>query len=527
MTTGRLPSRYGLLLILVPTVVLTVLCGAIGYSLEASHADEIVDHNNDHLLRRSLDIANEQIATIIELSAPAESCSDEDLARMRTRLFKSRYAGDIARISDGALRCSAVWGRWKEPYALPPGGKRVRYGITLWRNLTNPVQPSFIGGLAANDRVAVFIIPNALGEVEEHSGRLWGRAFSRDGSTIQEFGSQPHATKDSGVKGRLESWLGIIRHGASCSSAGEPDVCVESFTRVNARVSVLVSALIGIVLGAASGIALFLWWRGSNGLRVSMARALRQEKIHVRYQPLCSLATGEMVGAEALARWTHDEVGPIPPDTFIPWVESMGLRRLFTRYIIRNAIDGVRERLTAAQPFYLSVNVFPADLEDDLFLEFLVHCVAERGVSPARIVLEVTESARFSTTSPAELFKRYRKAGFRVFLDDFGVGYSNLGNVLQWDVSGIKLDRIFVRSIGDVSSATPVLDQVIEMANQLDIQLVVEGIEMRRQVDYILERAPQAVGQGWFFGKPVPASELDEVVIGADPHMEVRSSSAG
>jgi len=516
MTTGRLQSRYGLLLVFVPTVVvLTLLCGAIGYSLEASHADDIVDHNNDHLLRRSLDIANEQIATIVELSAPAESCSDEDLARMRARLFKSRYAGDIARISDGALRCSAVWGHWKESHALPPGGKRVRYGITLWRNLTNPVEPSFVGGLAANDRVAVFIIPNALGEVEEHSGRFWGRVFSRDGSTIQEFGSPPHATKDSSVMGRLASRLGIIRHGVTCSSAGEPDVCVESFTRVDARVSVLVSALIGMVLGAASGIALFLWWRGSNGLRGSMAQALRQEKIHVHYQPLCSLATGEMVGAEALARWTHDEVGPISPDTFIPWVESMGLRRLFTRYIIRTAIDGVRERLAAAQPFYLSVNVFPADLEDDLFLEFLVHCAEERGVSPERIVLEVTESARFSTTSPADLFKRYHQAGFKVFLDDFGVGYSNLVNVFQWDVSGIKLDRIFVGAIADVSSAIPVLDQVIEMANQLDIQLVVEGIEMRRQVDYIVERAPHAVGQGWFFGKPVPAGELGNALKAA------------
>lgn len=222
-----------------------------------------------------------------------------------------------------------------------------------------------------------------------------------------------------------------------------------------------------------------------------------------------------LVPEAVIVGWTHEEVGPIPPDTFIPWVESMGLRRPFTRYIIRNAIDGVRERLTAAQPFYLSVNVFPADLEDDLFLEFLVHCVAERGVSPERIVLEVTESARFSIASPAELFKRYRKAGFKIFLDDFGVGYSNLGNIFQWDVSGIKLDRIFVRSIGDVASAIPVLDQVIEMANQLDIQLVVEGMEMRRQVDYIVERAPHAVGQGWYFGQPVPAGELGNALKAA------------
>lgn len=526
MTTGHLSSRFGALLILVPTLTLATFFGAIGYSLKASLLDDAIDHHNVHLLQRSLAIANEQAAIIDELSAPAVACSAEDLALMRERVFQSKYVGDIARISDGAIQCSAVWGEWGEPYVLPAERTPMHQDIFVWRKLANPVHPALIADVAANDRVAVFNGPNAFVDVGDHTGHLWGRTYSRDGSVIQEFGASPSPEADTSIFGKITSAFLIVRSGSTCSSPGQPDICVASTALVDARITVLAIGLVGGLIGVACGVALFLSWRGANGLRVSLAKAIRREKIQVRYQPLCALETGEMVGAEALARWTHDEVGPIPPDTFIPWVESMGLRRAFTQYIIRNAIDGVKDRLTGARPFYLSVNVFPADLEDESFLDFLVACVKERGVAPKRIVVEVTESAKFSSASPAELISRFRVAGFNVFLDDFGVGYSNLGNVLQWDVSGIKLDRIFIQSIGDAPNTNPVLDQVIEMAKQLNVQLVVEGLETRRQVDYIRERAPLAIGQGWFFGRPVSADELGKGAIKPDEPTQARSASA-
>ncbi|MFY2941503.1 EAL domain-containing protein [Achromobacter xylosoxidans] len=516
MTTGHLSSRYGLLLILAPTVAFAVFFGAIGYSFKASQVADLIKHHNVHVLERSLDIANEQAAIIGELSAPVAACSAADLVQMRERVFRSKYVGDIARITDGVLQCSAIWGRWEEPYALPAQRKALRQDIYLWRQLKNPIHPSFSGDVAANDHVAVFSGPSAFVDVEAHSGHLWGRTFSRDGGLIQEFGAHPPAEAGPGMAARLASAFTITRTGSACSPPGEPDVCVASVAQADARLPVLVTGLLGAGVGAACGVALFLWWRGANGLRVSLGKAIRREKIQVRYQPLCSLATGEMVGVEALARWTHDEVGPIPPDTFIPWIESMGLRRVFTRYIIRHAIEGVKDRLAGVKPFYLSVNVFAADLEDETFLDFLAGCVKDGGVPPERIAIEVTESAKFSSATPAELISRFRRAGFKVLLDDFGVGYSSLGSVLQWDVSGIKLDRIFVQSIVDDSNTNPVLDHVIEMAKKLDVQLIVEGLETRAQVEYVSARAPRAVGQGWFFGRPMSVDELDRAAIGGE-----------
>lgn len=525
MTKGRLLSRFGVLFILVPTVAFALFFGAIGYSLKASNLHDLLDHHNAHLLQRSLDIANDQIAVIEELSDHDEPCSVEDLARMRERVFQSNYIGDIVRILDGTLQCSATWGTWDTSHVLPADRKVLHDNVFVWRKLPNPFLPWLSGDVAANDHIAVFNGPSAFVDVEDHSGQLWGRTFSSDGAVIQEFGAPPVAETEAGILKEINALLWIVRSETTCSLPGEPDVCVASTARADARLPVLATGSVGALVGLACGVALFLSWRGAHGLRVSLANALRREKMHVQYQPLCSLLTGEMIGAEALARWTHDEVGPIPPDTFIPWIESMGLRRAFTRYIIRNAIDGVRDRLRSAKPFYLSVNVFPSDLEDETFLDYLLDCVKERGVSPQRIAIEVTESAKFLSASPAELISRLRLAGFRVFLDDFGVGYSNLGNVLQWDVSGIKLDRIFIRSIGDGSSTNPVLDQVIEMARQINAQLVVEGLETQGQVDYIRERAPSAVGQGWFFGRPVSGDELDQVAL--RPVITTQNRSAG
>ena len=237
--------------------------------------------------------------------------------------------------------------------------------------------------------------------------------------------------------------------------------------------------------------------------------ALRQQKIRIEYQPLRALATGKVKGAEALARWTHDEVGPISPATFIPWIESLGLQKTFTRYVVQNALDGVNELLAHQASFYLSINVSPSSLEDDSFFGFLLESVRKRNIEPSRIVLEITESVQFVSESPAELFNQYREAGFKIFLDDFGVGYSNLGNLMHWKIDGVKLDRLFVQSIGDSSENVPVLDQVLEMAKQLGLLLVIEGVETQDQADFILKRAPHAVGQGWLLGRPGPASQLD------------------
>lgn len=503
------PMRYRLLFIALPVLASMILAGAAGYAISALNAKKKSQHTNEHLVQWAQDIAKEQVDLILKLSVTDAPCSDEDITVLRRQMVASKYVGDIARIHDGALRCSAVWGHWRKPYVLPAGGKEVRHGILLWKNLPGPHDSLVAGDVAANGSVAIFTGPAAYRDVGGHLGPMRARAFSRDGRHVYwSFDTTSASAPDAGFLPWLKKQSQVVATTTTCAKMDDPDICVASTASIDARQTLLLAALAGLVLGAAIGAALLLWWRGSFGLRASLVEALRRRKICIEYQPLKSLASGEVKGAEALARWTHDEVGPIPPDTFVSWIESMGLRQTFTRYVVQSALDGARDLLAGPTPFNLSVNVFPGDLEDVSFLGFLVEAVNERCIDPGRVILEVTESAQFASAAPDQLFQRFREAGFKIFLDDFGAGYSNLGNIVRWDVDGIKLDKFFVQSIGQFAGAAPVLDQVIEMTRQLDLLLVVEGIETQEQADFVRQRSSRAIGQGWLLGRPGPASQL-------------------
>lgn len=503
MTIRYLPVRNRLLFFAVPIVVCGLAAAVIGYAWKGMQVASMVEHDNAHFLASSLDIAREQFDIVLEAGVAPAACSEADLAALRQRVFRSKYVADIARIDGGALRCSAVWGVWRHPHVLPRGGRTMRDGVFLWQNMENPIQPELSGDVLASERLAVFMSPGIFDDIVRRAhGRKTTLYSRKSGHVYKEFGAS--AADGQGSGGGFQ----LVRTVAACAPVGWPDICVETTARVDARGAAAIAGLGGMALGAGVGLILFLWWRRSFGLRASLVDALRTGKIQVAYQPLRALDSGRLAGVEALARWTHDEVGPISPVTFLAWVEAMGLRQAFTRHIVQAALDGVKKRMAGEAPFYLSINVFPEDLEDESFLDFLTQSVRERGLRPGSVVLEVTESAVFSTASPSVLFRRFRAAGFRIFLDDFGVGYSNLGNIIRWEVDGIKLDRIFMQSLGDFDSAAPVLDQVIEMARQLDLHLVIEGIEVQSQADYIFKRAPHAVGQGWLFGRPGPASAL-------------------
>jgi sensor c-di-GMP phosphodiesterase-like protein len=272
------------------------------------------------------------------------------------------------------------------------------------------------------------------------------------------------------------------------------------------------NVLFPALFGAASGVLLCLliyrWTSGAPGVRRRLNRAMRRGHIHVVYQPLVEMSSGRTVGVEALARWTHETLGAIPPETFFQWAESTGLGRKLTRHIVRAALSDLQIQLREPGGFYGSINVTPRDIEDLSFVEFMLKETRAFGIEPDRIVLEITESLAFVVEDPRALISQYLRAGFRVVIDDFGTGYANLSNLLTWGVSGLKLDRTLIRWVSANDWAAPVLDSVFEMTRRLNIYVLVEGIETEDQARYVLERAPEATGQGWLYGRPCPAELL-------------------
>lgn len=294
-----------------------------------------------------------------------------------------------------------------------------------------------------------------------------------------------------------------VAYDAIASSSGENSGTAEQPAR-----DVHWPALLGAIGGVLLSLLCYRWFGGASAVRRRLNRAMRRGHIHVVYQPLVEMSTGHMVGVEALARWTHETLGVIPPDTFFAWAESTGLGRKLTRHIVRAAFCDLQDRLREPGDFYASINVTPRDIEDASFVKFMVEITSEFGIPPDKIVLEITESLAFLVEDPRTLIAQYLRVGFRVVIDDFGAGYANLSNLLTWGVSGLKLDRTLIRWISANAWAATVLDTVFEMTRRLNISVLVEGIETEEQARYVLERAPEATGQGWLYGRPCRAELL-------------------
>jgi sensor c-di-GMP phosphodiesterase-like protein len=232
----------------------------------------------------------------------------------------------------------------------------------------------------------------------------------------------------------------------------------------------------------------------------------------VEYQQIVSLASGRIVGAEALARWTDEEGFAVGPDVFVKIAEQHGFVGSITRLVVRHMLRDFAGTLRAHPDFRVCINVAATDLADSRFQPMLERALKRAGVAARSVVLEITESstARHEVAIAAILCLRQR--GHSVHIDDFGTGYSSLSYLHELSVDAIKIDRSFTRSIGTEAVTATILPQILAMAEALHHQVIVEGIETRQQADYFAALAQPIFGQGWLFGRAVSASAFHSLL---------------
>lgn len=236
-----------------------------------------------------------------------------------------------------------------------------------------------------------------------------------------------------------------------------------------------------------------------NDLRLAVSAG----EIIPHFQPVMDLADGRILGFEALARWTHPTKGLIPPDTFIPIAEDLGIIDEITYAMLRASCAAAREWPTGLS---LSVNVSPLQLKDPWLASRLLAILTETGVAPGRLVVEVTENAVIEDMPRAqETFASLQNAGVRIALDDFGKGYSSLYHLRQLRFDQLKIDRSFVHSMGSPESAK-IVSAVAGLGKSLGMPVTAEGVETKAEAD-----ALRALGcehaQGFLFGKPLNAAD--------------------
>jgi diguanylate cyclase (GGDEF)-like protein len=233
-------------------------------------------------------------------------------------------------------------------------------------------------------------------------------------------------------------------------------------------------------------------------------------EISLAFQPVFDLVDGRAVGAEALLRWTHPELGLVPPAIFIGIAEESGQVDVIGRRVLEEAMRvaiGWSAGGAGRAPF-VAINVSPRQLALGDLTESVETALRATGLAPSRLHLELTETAILRDEARATAaFTRLRALGVGVWLDDFGTGFSGLSHLRRVPVDGVKIDRSFITDLLRDPNDLALTTGVIAMAHSLGVTVVAEGIENEGQHDLLLERGCP-LGQGFYLGRPLPADEV-------------------
>ncbi|PSO34208.1 PAS-domain containing protein [Bradyrhizobium sp. MOS002] len=248
--------------------------------------------------------------------------------------------------------------------------------------------------------------------------------------------------------------------------------------------------------------------RSRHALERDLRGALEGREFHLAFQPQVRLDTTELTGFEALLRWKHPSRGLVSPAEFIPIAEENGLIVPIGEWVLRTACA------TAATwpDLTVAVNLSPVQFRSRGLVTMVTSALAEAGLPPNRLELEVTETALLDDSEATiEILHQLRALGVRVSLDDFGIGYSSLSYLRKFPFDRIKIDRSFVGTLGESPESVAIVRTIASLGSVLGVETTAEGVETIEQLDFVRECGCTAV-QGYYFGKPSPAAEVVRVI---------------
>jgi EAL domain-containing protein (putative c-di-GMP-specific phosphodiesterase class I) len=245
-------------------------------------------------------------------------------------------------------------------------------------------------------------------------------------------------------------------------------------------------------------------------LETGLRQALERNELALAYQPKVDLVSGRVVGLEALVRWLTRSGGIVWPDQFIPVAEETGLIMPLGRWVVRAACEQwIVWRDAGLDPPPVAVNLSPRQFTDARLIDDIDAILKETGMDPAHLQLEVTESAAME--NPARTFDMLdalRQRGLHVYIDDFGTGHSNLGQLKRMPIDALKIDKSFVDDVLTDSDDAEIANAIIRLAHALNLRVVAEGVETPEQVAFLKEQGCDEI-QGYVIAKPLPQDKVD------------------
>ncbi|MGC2520662.1 MAG: EAL domain-containing protein [Burkholderiales bacterium] len=248
-------------------------------------------------------------------------------------------------------------------------------------------------------------------------------------------------------------------------------------------------------------------------LESSLRRAIEREEFLLQYQPQIHLNRGEIVGAEALIRWRHPDLGMVSPDKFIPLAEETGLIDPIGEWVLRTACTQNKAWQDARLPaITVSINLSARQFRQKGLTDTIAHALQETGLNAECLGLELTESLLMhNAAAGALMLQNLKQMGVKLSIDDFGTGYSSLSYLKRFPIDELKIDQSFVRDVMTDPDDAIIAKAIIALAHGLNLKVTAEGVETKEHIDFLQGRRCDKA-QGFYFGRPLHSHEFEELL---------------
>ncbi|MDF3858149.1 EAL domain-containing protein [Achromobacter denitrificans] len=485
----------------------------IGFALHMSWSRAVAVEQRDlqgqaeRTLKFTQGLLDQTVAMLRTLNdVPFEPCSPQHIRHLRALALKDRAVDELAYVAGRVVKCT-TWGVPSYEEALVPTQYLLSNGGQLVLDAVPVVSPGIRMVAVRYGDYSALLEPGRFTE----KGAADGVQLAVVLPGVGMLGTRNHPdlvlvsqALNGGKLNLDEAYLSAVARNADLAVVLlEPQSEALGALRRERLFWLPMGAL-----AAALMIGLVVWLsRRRLSLAGELAAAVRRREFVVHYQPIIDLRSGRCVGAEALIRWIRPGGKTLRPDLFISIAEENGLMTRITEEVFRLVIRDMEDLLAEDRGMHIAVNLSAGDLKDGKVLRVLQEMLESTAIDARQIWLEATERGFMDVDKARCIIEQAREQGHAVAIDDFGTGYSSLSYLQRLPLDTLKIDKSFVDTIGTDSATHKVTDHIIDMAKSLNLLTVAEGIERQEQADHLKNRNVD-FGQGWLFGKPMPAPEF-------------------